>query len=49
MFWLYGLRFSKEFLMNVTTILIYINLFTNLVFALAVLWMPAKHRFSLPS
>ena len=48
-FWLYGLSLSKEFLKNLTAILFYINLFSNLIYALAVLWMPTKHRFSLPS
>lgn len=47
-FWLYGLGSSKEFRMNVVWILIYINLVTNLIYALAVLCMPRKQRFSLP-
>ena len=47
-FWQYGLNVSMQFVMNITTILIYINLFTNLIFALAILWIPTKHRFSLP-
>ena len=47
-FWQYGLNVSMQFVMNLTTILIYINLFTNLIFALAILWIPTKHRFSLP-
>lgn len=47
-FWLYGLGRSKEFRMNVVWILIFINLVTNLIYALAVLWMPRKQRFSLP-
>lgn len=48
-FWLYDLGSSLSFAKNVTAILIYVNLFSNLIFALAVLWMPTKHRFSLPS
>lgn len=47
-FWLYGLGGSKAFRMNVVWILIFINLLTNLIYALAILWMPRKQRFSLP-
>lgn len=48
-FWLYGLGGSRQFRINLIWILIYINLLTNLIYALAVLWMPRRHRFSLPS
>ncbi|HSU29083.1 MAG TPA: hypothetical protein VLJ68_11925 [Chitinophagaceae bacterium] len=48
-FWLYGLNMSQQFMLNIFTILACINLFANLVYALAVLWIPTKHRFSLPS
>lgn len=48
-FWVYGLNSSKEFRLNVYGILLFINVFTNLVYALAVLWMPTKQRFTLPS
>lgn len=48
-FWLYGLGGSRQFRISIVSILIYINLLTNLIYALAVLWMPTKHRFSLPS
>lgn len=48
-FWLYGLQMSMRFMLKLAWILIYVNLFTNLIYALAVLWMPTKHRFSLPS
>ena len=47
-FWLYGLNKGKIFRNNVYLILAYINLFTNLIFALAVLWMPKKLQFTLP-
>jgi hypothetical protein len=47
-FWVYGLNNSKDFRNNVYLILAYINLIANLIYALAVLWMPTKHRFSLP-
>jgi hypothetical protein len=33
----------------VTYIFIYVNLIANLLYALAVLWMPTKQRFTLPS
>lgn len=48
MFWLYGLNSSRSFLIDITSILIYINLLSNLLYALAVLWMPTRHRYSLP-
>jgi hypothetical protein len=47
-FWIYGLNNSDDFRKNVYLILAYINLFANLIYALAILWMPTKHRFSLP-
>lgn len=49
LFWLYGLNKSMEFTLNIVIIMIYINFITNLIYALAFLWMPTKHRFSLPS
>jgi hypothetical protein len=49
MFWLYGLKMSIPFMVSLVWIMVFINLFTNLIFALAILWMPTKHRFSLPS
>jgi len=48
LFWLYGLHMSRQFQFNLAVIIIYINLFANLIYALAVLWMPLKHRFTLP-
>jgi len=48
-FWLYGLSESRIFQSRIYMILNYINLFSNLIFALAVLWMPIKHRFTTPS
>lgn len=47
-FWLYGLNVSSGFLVNIYSILIWINLFANLVYAIAILCMPAKQRFMLP-
>ncbi len=47
LFWKYGLQMSRQLQINVALILVYINLFANLIYALAVLWMPPKHRFTL--
>jgi len=41
-FWLYGLSKSMHFLTIIYSILIFINLFTNLIYALATLWIPRK-------
>ena len=46
--WLYGLEFSDGYLVNVYSILIWINLIANLIYSFAILWMPAKQRFMLP-
>jgi len=46
-FWVYGLNESPNFQSKVYFILNYVNLFANLIYALAVLWMPTKHRFTL--
>ena len=48
-FWLNGLRASLEFQLSINMIMAYINCFVNLIYGFAVLWMPTKHRFSLPS
>jgi hypothetical protein len=47
-FWVYGLNNSRDFRNNVYLILAYINLIANLIYAMAILWTPTKHRFSLP-
>jgi hypothetical protein len=44
-FWVYGLNDSKDFRSNVYTILLYLNLFVNLLFALAMLWIPKKREY----
>lgn len=46
-FRIYGLKNSAEFRMNVQTILILINFLTNLIYALAVLWMRKRQAFTL--
>lgn len=48
-FWLYGLNKSKTFRIHIYEILAYINLFTNLVFALATLCIPLKRQYILQS
>lgn len=47
---IYAPGFSKNeiFLAHVFTILSLVNLIVNLLFALAVLWIPGKQKFSLP-
>ncbi|MBA2499265.1 MAG: hypothetical protein H0V30_06015 [Chitinophagaceae bacterium] len=42
---LYGLQLSKDFRVEVQTLFVYVNLFTNLLFILAVIWMPTKLRY----
>lgn len=49
-FFIYGITRSSNFLINIFTIMIYINLGTNLLYALALLWMPRKVKYtSLPA
>lgn len=47
-FWLYGLNSSKNFRIRVYDILAYINLLSNLIYALAILWIPKRQKFTLP-
>lgn len=49
MFWLYGLSESDAFATRVYLILIIVNFFTNLIYALAALWIPTRSTFILPS
>lgn len=48
-FWLYGLNSSTKFQLVVYHIMIYINLFCNLIYTLAIIWMPKKQIFIMPS
>lgn len=48
-FWLFGLNQSKAFRVRIYELLAYINLFTNLTFAIAILWMPMKPQYTRPS
>lgn len=45
-FWVYGLNASREFRIDVYRILTYINLVVNIIFILAVLWMPRRREFT---
>jgi hypothetical protein len=47
-FWLFGLNRSKSFRIRIYELLACINLFTNLIFAIAILWMPMKFRYIKP-
>lgn len=48
-FWKVGLRQSLAFRLHLHALFCFINLLTNLVYALAVLWMPTRLRFILRS
>lgn len=45
-FYLYGVSASKSFQTAIVRIMSFVNLFTNLLYTLAFLWMPKKQRFS---
>lgn len=47
-FWVYGLNASRDFRLEVYRIMAYINLAVNIIYAIAVLWMPRKREFMLP-
>lgn len=46
-FWYYGLRHSAAFRIKIYNILMYVNLCTNLIYTLAILWMPRKYQFTM--
>lgn len=45
-FYLLELSQTQYFMTNIITILVFVNLFVNLLFALAILWIPRRQRFS---
>jgi hypothetical protein len=45
-FWLYGLSKTDEFRILIVKILAYVNLFCNLIYAFALIWIP-RHRPSI--
>jgi hypothetical protein len=44
-YWIWGLGGSKSFRLNIYRIFSYINLFSNLTYAIAMLWIPRKRKF----
>lgn len=46
-FWVFGLRSDAYFHFNIDYILLLTNLFCNLIYIVAILWMPRKQAFSL--
>lgn len=48
MFIIYGLGESRVFRIKLMYIMIWINLVANLIYGIAILWMPRKIRFSMP-
>lgn len=47
-FWIYGLRSSTSFQLLIWNISVYVNLFTNLIYAVAILWIPKRQLSILP-
>ena len=47
-FYLVPLVMSNRFYDNLFLILVFVNLFTNLGYAIAMLWIPTKQKFTLP-
>jgi hypothetical protein len=48
-FYLIGLQASNNFYNNLFLIFIFVNLFANLIYAIAALWIPTKQKFILRS
>jgi hypothetical protein len=48
-FFIYGLAESRTFAERMYSIALFINLFTNLAYGIALLWIPTKPKFILPS
>ena len=48
-FWIYGISQNETFVSNVYSISVIINFISIIFYTLAILWMPIKHRFTLPS
>jgi hypothetical protein len=48
-FLIYGMENNISFSMKIFNILIYINLITNLIYSVAIIWIPTKSTFILPS
>jgi hypothetical protein len=48
-FWIYGLSQSMDLQIKMAIIHLYVNLIANLIFAIAMLCLPKKHLYTLPS
>lgn len=48
-FWVYGLNASRSFRFQVYRIMTFVNLFVNLIYTIAVLWMSRKREYTLLS
>ena len=48
-FWVYGITRSETFTSKVYAISIITNFISIILYTLAIIWMPIKHRFTLPS
>jgi hypothetical protein len=49
LFWFYGLNQSSRFRIGIYEVFAYVNLFTNILFILATLWIPLKRKYILRS
>jgi hypothetical protein len=49
LFWFYGLNQSEKFRERIYEVFAYINLFINILFILATLWIPLKRKYILHS
>jgi hypothetical protein len=49
LFWFYGLNQTPDFRNRIYDVFSYINLFTNILFILATLWIPLKRQYILRS
>jgi hypothetical protein len=47
-FYIFKINFSDSFYHNLFLVLVFLNLFANLMYAIATLWIPTKQKFSLP-
>lgn len=47
-FWIYGLKSSMNFQLLILNVSVFVNLFTNLIYAIALLWIPEKKPSILP-
>lgn len=47
-FWIYGLKSSTSFQLLIWNISVYVNFFTNLIYAVAILWIPKRQLSILP-